>query len=114
MAGDVQAALFNVMYTTATKVPQTDSGMGLLLNAATGVCSQYSGNGFVGPGVWNAQGFGNLSSGELLPLGFYVYAPSLLLQSEADRAARKAPLIQIAAKTAGAIEHADVLIFVNQ
>jgi hypothetical protein len=114
MAGDVQAALFNVMYTSATKVPQTDSGMGVLVNAATAVSAQYSRNGYLNSGVWNAQGFGQLSPGDLLPLGYYVYSPSILLQSEADRAQRKAPLIQIAAKTAGAIENADVIIFVNQ
>jgi hypothetical protein len=114
MAGDVQAAVFNTMYTTATKVPQTDSGMGLLVNAASRVGAQYSANGYLNSGIWNAQGFGTLSPGDLLPLGFYVWSPSILLQSEADRAARKAPIIQIAAKTAGAIEQSDVIIFVNQ
>jgi hypothetical protein len=114
MAGDVQAALFNVMYTAATKVPQTDSGMSMLFNAATAVCAQYSANGYLNTGIWNAQGFGTLAAGGLLPLGYYVYAPSILTQSEAARSARQAPLIQIAAKTGGAIESSNVTIFVNQ
>jgi hypothetical protein len=114
LAGEVQTAIFNVLYTTPTKIPQTDSGMQMLLNAASSRCSVYVSNGFLASGTWNAPGFGTLKYGDLLTLGFYVYAPSMLLQSEADRAARKAPLMQIAAKCAGAIHTADVLIFVNQ
>jgi hypothetical protein len=113
MAGDVQAAIFNTMYTSATKVPQTDAGMSLLFTAATSICNQYARNGYIGDGIWTSQGFGTLNAGDHLP-GFYVFAPSILTQSTADRAARKAPLIQIAAKTAGAIESADISIFVNQ
>jgi hypothetical protein len=114
LAGDVQAALFNVMYTAVTKVPQTDVGMSMLFAAATAVCNQYSVNDYLNTGIWTAQGFGTLNAGDLLPLGFYIYSPSILVQSSADRAARKAPIIMIAAKTAGAIESADVAIFVNQ
>jgi hypothetical protein len=114
LALDIQGALFNVMYETNTKVPQTDPGMALLTTAAAGVCAMYVANTFLAPGTWNAPGFGIISEGQLLPLGYYIYAPSMLLQDEADRAARKAPLMQVAAKTAGAIHNASVLIFVNQ
>lgn len=38
----------------------------------------------------------------------------MLLQAQGDRAARKAPLITIAAKTGGAIHTASVLVYVNQ
>jgi hypothetical protein len=54
-----------------------------------------------------------LNDGHLLALGYYVYAPSMLLQAQGDRAARKAPLITIAAKTAGAIHMASVLVYVK-
>jgi hypothetical protein len=114
LAGDVQAALFNVMYTAITKVPQSDVGMSMLFAAATAVCNQYAVNDYLNTGIWNAQGFGTLNAGDLLPLGFYIYAPSILTQSEAARAARQAPLIQIACKTAGAIESSEVTIYVNQ
>jgi hypothetical protein len=114
LAGDVQTALFNVFYTTATKVPQTDPGMQLLLTAATATCSRYVSNGYLAEGTWNAQGFGTLKAGDHLSIGFYIYAPSMLLQLQADRAARRAPVIMIAAKCAGAIHTAEVVIFVNQ
>jgi hypothetical protein len=112
LALDIQNALFNTMYTTNTKIPQTDAGMGLLLNAVTAVCSRYVQNGYLGPGVWNAPGFGNVTQGDLLPLGFYVYAPSIALQSAEDRAARRAPLLQVAARCASAIHEVGVLVFV--
>lgn len=114
LALDLQTNLFNVLYTSPTKVPQTDSGMQLLLNAASATCGQYAGNGWLGAGTWLAQGFGTLKTGDLLSLGYYVYAPSMLTQSAADRAARNAPLMQIAAKTAGAIHSSSVVIYVNQ
>ena len=113
LASDVQNVIFNTLYTTNTKVPQTDSGMQLLLNAASGMCSVYVNNGWLATGVWTAPGFGTLNTGDLLTLGFYVFAPSMLVQTAAERAAREAPLLQIAAKTAGAIHSSDVLIFVN-
>lgn len=111
---DLQAALFNVMYTTPTKVPQTDPGAGLLVTAAARISARYVANRWLAPGTWNAPGFGTLSEGDLLNLGYYIYMPSMLTQDEADRAARRAPLMQIAAKTAGAIHTASILVYVNQ
>jgi hypothetical protein len=114
LALDLQNSIFNVLYTSPTKVPQTDPGMELLKNAASATCSGYAANGWLGAGTWNAQGFGTLKTGDLLPSGFYVFAPSMLTQDQGDRAARRAPLMQIAAKTAGAIHTASVVVFVNQ
>jgi hypothetical protein len=113
LALEVQARLFNTLYTAITKVPQTDAGMELLKTSAAAGCAMYVSNGWLATGTWNAQGFGDLSQGDLVP-GFYIFTPSMLLQNQADRQARRAPLMQIAAKTAGAIHTADVLIWVNQ
>ncbi len=113
LAAFIQTALWNVLYTTATKIPQTDTGMGYLINAVTDVCAQFVTNGYIAPGIWNASGFGTLKTGDLVALGFYVWAPSMLLQSQADRSARKAPLIQVAVKLAGAIHTVDCLIIIN-
>jgi len=112
LALDIQTALFNVMYTSSTKIPQTDAGMSILENAVTAACSRYTQNGFLGPGAWNAPGFGNLQQGDLLPLGFYVFAPTIALQSAEDRALRRSPLIQVAARCASAIHETDVAVFV--
>jgi hypothetical protein len=111
---DIQTSIFNRLYTTNTKIPQTDSGMGVLTNAVAAACATYVQNGFLGPGVWTASGFGNLEQGDMMALGYYVFAPTMGDQSPDDRANRRAPLIQVAAKTSGAVHSADVLIYVNQ
>jgi hypothetical protein len=37
----VQTALFNALYTSTTKIPQTDAGMHILATVIEGVCQQY-------------------------------------------------------------------------
>lgn len=110
----VQTACYNVLYTSTTKVPQTDAGVNQLVNAISGVLNQAVENGLVAPGVWNAAGFGQLSTGQYLKTGFYIYAQPVALQSQSDREARKAPPIQVAVKLAGAIQSVNVAIDVNR
>lgn len=98
----------------APKVPQTDSGVHLLVLNMTASCSQAVVNGLLAPGIWNAAGFGTLNESDNLPLGFYIYAPLVASQPEVDRAGRHAPPIQIAAKFAGAIHDVDVTITYNR
>lgn len=115
----VQTAVYNLFYTAQTKIPQTDAGQNQISNACAAVCGNQPGgavyNGLAGPGTWNSSTvFGSLTTGQFLPLGYYIYAPSVDLQSEADRAARKAPATQIALKLAGAFQEADVIVTVNR
>lgn len=109
-----QTNVFNALLTTSTKIPQTDSGM-LTLEAAVDVaCAQYVTNGLLAPGVWNSGGFGTLTDGSFLDSGYYIYAPPVGTQTEAQRAARIAPPIQVAAKLAGAVDEAAGTLYVNQ
>lgn len=115
----IQTAVYNLFFTSTTKIPQTDAGQNQLTNAVSGVCGNQPGgavyNGLAGPGTWNSSTvFGSLTTGQFLPLGYYVFSPSVNLQSEADRAARKAPPIQVAIKLAGAFQEADVIVTVNR
>jgi len=110
---DIQTAVFNLLYTTTTKIPQTDPGMHAIATAIEAVCQQYVNNGLLAPGTWNSGGFGTLNQGDFLPKGFYVYQPPVASQSQADRAARKSVPFQIAAKLAGAVHTADFAISVN-
>ncbi len=114
LALDIQTSLYNLLYTSNTKIPQTDAGMHLLLTEVEKVCAQGVDNGLLAAGVWNSGGFGAIAQGDFLPKGFYVYAAPIATQAQADRAARKAVPIQVAAKLAGAIHTVDVLINVNQ
>lgn len=114
LAVTIQQSVYNLLYTSTTKIPQTNPGMQLLTTACEAVCIQGVVNGLLAPGVWNANGFGILQQGDYLPKGYYVYAPSVDTQNQADRAARMAVPIQIAAKLAGAIHSVSVAITVNQ
>lgn len=110
----IQTACFNVLYQSSTKVPQTDAGVNQLVNAINGVCDAAVNNGLVAPGVWNADGFGNLEPGQYLKTGYYVYAQPIALQSQSDRETRAAPPVQVAVKLAGAIQSMDVIVDVNR
>ena len=114
LALDIQNTLYNVLYTSPTKIPQTDAGTNILLAAIESRCSQGVTNGLLAPGVWSSAGFGSLSQGDYIAKGFYVYAPPVASQSAADRAARKSVPIQVAAKLAGAIHSVDLMINVNR
>lgn len=110
----VQTACYNVLFTSTTKVPQTDAGVNQLTNACSSACDAAVNNGLSAPGVWNGPAFGALTTGQFLKTGYYVFAPSVTTQSQADRDARKSPPIQIALKLAGAINTVDVLVTVNR
>lgn len=110
----IQNEWFNLLYQSFTKVPQTDEGTHLLVTLAEKVLGQGVTNGLIAPGVWNSGGFGILKQGDFLPKGFYVYAPRVSTQLQADREARKSVPVQIAVKLAGAIHTVDCLINVNR
>jgi len=110
----IQTAVYNVLYTSTTKIPQTDAGVNQLTNAIGAVCSQAVNNGLVAPGTWNGPSFGQIETGQFLKFGYYIFAQSVALQSQSDRDARKSPPIQVAIKLAGAIQSVDILVDVNR
>lgn len=114
LAVTLMTALYNLLYTSKTKIPQTDAGNNLLVGTCNSVCLQGVVNGLLAPGVWNSGGFGTLVQGDFLSKGFYVYAPPVASQSQADREARKSVPIQIAAKLAGAVHTVDVTVNVSR
>lgn len=109
----IQTAIFNLLYTSTTKIPQTDAGVHQIVTAITAVLQQFVTNGYLAPGTWTSNGFGTLAPGDFLANGFYIYAPPVATQSQAQRAARISVPIQIAAKLAGAINQVDVSITVQ-
>ncbi len=110
----LQTALYNLLYTSTTKIPQTDPGMNILVTQCQAICDQAVTNGLVAPGVWAVGGFGLLKQGDFLVKGYYVYAPPVATQNASDRAARKSVPIQIALKLAGAVHYINVSVTVNQ
>lgn len=110
---DLQNAIFNLLFTSSTKIPQTDQGIHQIVTTVESICSQFVNNGFLAPGIWNFQGFGALTQGQFMSKGFYVFAPPVATQSLAARQARQSPLIQVAVKLAGAVRNVNLLVTVN-
>lgn len=115
LQNQTQTDLFNLLYTSPTKIPQTDAGVHQMVTTVESSMDRAVNNGFIAPGVWNSTlEFGLLKAGQTLPKGYYVFAPSVASQSQGDREARKAPTIQVAIKLAGAVHSANVAINVNR
>lgn len=114
LQNNVQTAIYNLLYTSPTKIPQTDAGVNQIVVTAESAMDRGVSNGLCAPGVWNGPPIGALETGQMLAKGYYVYAPRIATQSQADREARKSPTLQIPAKLAGAVHSADVIINVNR
>lgn len=106
--------LYNALYTTPTKIPQTDAGMTDLHAVIEADCAAAANNGLFAPGTWTLPGFGAIVNGQYLPKGYYIYQPPVALQNSADRQARKSVNFQIAGKLGGAVHEADVAVTINQ
>lgn len=114
LATTIQRDVYNLFYSSNTKIAQTDDGANLVQATVEARCIAGVTNGLMAAGTWNSGGFGALRQGDFLSKGYYVYIKPMAQQAQADRAARKCPPIQVAAKLAGAMHSADVIINVNQ
>lgn len=113
LRGAIQTNLFNLLFGTTTKIPQTDAGNHILATGIEAACVQGVANGLLAPGIWNAGGFGQLQQGDFLAKGYYVYTPPISNQAQASRAARQSVAFQVAAKLGGAVHTATVVVNVN-
>ena len=113
----IEVAGFNYLRQTNTKVPQTESGMNGLKNAYEQVCVQGVTNGAIAPNTWNGViPFGDPETFQqnIQQKGYYIYSAPISQQSQTDREARKAPVVQIAVKTSGAIHFSEVIINIQR
>lgn len=105
--GQLEVAAFNYLKQTKTKLPQTETGMSGLKSVCANVCERFVTNGFFGKGnTWNSsEKFGDPEDFDrcINELGYYIYSIPIAQQAQSEREARIAPLIQIAAKSVGAI-----------
>lgn len=114
--GALQVAGFNFLAQASTKIPQTEDGMTSLKGAYRKVCQQAVVNQYSAPGEWDLPNtFGVLADflANISQRGYYIYSAPVSQQLPVDRDARKAPLIQIALKEAGAIQSSSVLVNIN-
>lgn len=114
LAGRITTDAYNLLYTSPTKIPQTDAGNQQIANTIAASCAAAVNNGLLGPGTWGQSGFGQLKLGDYMPTGFYVYTPPIANQSSADREARRSVTFQVAAKLQGAVQSVDITVNVNR
>jgi hypothetical protein len=80
------------------------------------VLERFIRNGSIAPGNWtSSETFADpeIFRQNITSRGYYIYSTPVAQQSAPEREARKAPLIQIAIKRAGAIHTSDVLVNIN-
>jgi len=106
----IQTNVYNLLYTSTTKIPQTDAGMNQIATVIEAACQQGVTNGLLAPGPWSGGGFGQIKQNDYLPKGFYVYTPPISSQAAAQRANRISVPFQIAARLAGAVHTASLTI----
>lgn len=112
-----QNYMINALRATNTKIPQTEAGVAVLTNALAQAFILFVRNGVFAAGKWNSsQTFGDPETfrANIADQGWYIYHTPIAQQSQAEREARVAPLIQGAGKRAGAVHEADVLIIVEE
>jgi len=113
LAAEIQIGAVNALV-GASKIPQTEAGMSLLISAIEEQCEKSVTRGAIAPGVWNAAPILTLQKGDMLSKGYLVLAESIASQPQEDREARKAPPIYVPVKMAGAIEHVVINVTVNR
>jgi hypothetical protein len=92
------------------------AGMQMLKRPVRDVCDQAVQNGFVAPGTWSlpdTYGDPETFYRNIQDRGYYVYSIPVAFQNPAERVLRKAPLIQVAIKQAGAIHGSSILVNLN-
>ncbi|EAA6516973.1 DUF3383 domain-containing protein [Salmonella enterica] len=108
----VQTADYNTLYTSTTKIPQTDAGTTTRIANIEKVLDVADKSGLFAPGIWTGEPMGQLGTGDTLTKGYYTWADTVDNQLQTDREARKGVPIQVAAKLAGAVHYGDVAITV--
>ena len=112
----VRVAVYNALR-SSPRLPQTESGVTVLVASIQGICEQAVRNGLLAPNqvtpatrkaIQDATGNANFDG--FLSVGYLVYAGALAEQSQANREARKAPPITVWAKGSGAIHFVDISI----
>ena len=112
----VQTDMFNVLKATGTKIPQTTRGVNQLVAQGEKTTRGFVRAGVFAPGAWSSPDtFGDISTfnRNIEQFGFYWLAGLLKDQPQADRVARKSPVLQAAVKNAGAIHSVDIIINFN-
>ncbi len=94
----IQTDVFNFLFQSTTKIPQTDAGVTGIVQVLSSDLEQAVTNGLAAPGYVTIGG-----QRVFLPKGYHIFQGLTENQNQADREARKAPPISFILKGAGAI-----------
>ena len=116
-----QIGVYNLLKGSPSRVPQTESGSAAIRGELEGICEEGVLNGGIAPGQLGTVLAGNVReiTGNskftgYLSTGYLVYILPIALQNPTDRAARKAPPINIWVKGSGAVHFLDInIVFEN-
>jgi hypothetical protein len=114
LQNEIQTDCYNLQVTRTTKIPQTDGGMALIKSVIQAACGRGVQNGLIAPGVWTGPAVGNVNTGDTLPSGFYIFAPPVATQTDADRYARISVPFQVLCKLAGAVHIISISVLLNR
>ena len=115
LGNTIQTNVYNLLYTSPTKIPLTDAGNHQVGTAIEAACLQGVVNGLGAAGLtWSGPPVGQLATGDVLAKGFYVYVPPVSSLTQAQRAARQTVAIQVAFPLAGAVHTVNVLVNVTR
>lgn len=112
----IQTDMFNLLKSTGTKIAQTTRGTNQITSQAEKTTRGFVRAGVFAPGTWSSpDSFGdfNTFNRNIEQFGFYWLIGLLKDQPQADRQARKSPVLQGAVKNAGAIHSVDIIINFN-
>lgn len=119
LASNIQFNVLNTL-TSNPKIPQTDAGQQLLIQAVERACDQAALTGFIAPGIWEGQtiSVGNkyIKPGQSLPSGYLVLSPSYTTwgpQNPSLVQARQAPPIYVVIIEAGAVHFLTIEVLVQ-
>lgn len=113
LSNNIQSAVMNA-FVDLPKVPQTDAGMAMLINAITIPLEKAVTTGFITPGTWLGSPILTVSTGDTLPAGYAILNGTIAAQSEVDKQNRVSPPIYILIKLAGAIQSIVIGLYINR
>lgn len=102
----MQTEMFNILYKTTTKIPQTDAGVERLVNGVRRIAELAVVAGILTPRKWRGDDIGTLRNGDFLATGYSIQVGKVDDMTQADYDARYAPTITFCGNLSGAIHKA--------
>jgi Protein of unknown function (DUF3383) len=112
LASNIQFAILDLL-TSVPKVPQTNAGQQLLIQAVESALAVSANTGFIAPGTWEGQTVLAVSAGTPLPTGYAAQSPLYSTLDQAQIQARQAPPIYVTLIEAGAVHFVTIQVLVQ-